>query len=110
MSEQKTYAIIKAGGGQVRVVEGETLRVARAEGSEPGVELVFPSVLLLARDGKVEIGRPFIEGARVVTTVLGHGRGKKIRIYTFKSKKGYQRTKGHRQDFTTVKVKSIVGG
>jgi large subunit ribosomal protein L21 len=109
MSEQKAYAIIKAGGGQVRVCEGETLRVARAAG-EPGVEVVFPSVLLLARDGNVSIGHPFVDGARVVTEIVGHGRGKKIRIYTFKSKKGYQRTKGHRQDFTTVKVKAIVGG
>ena len=107
MGDQAAYAVIKACGGQVRVAEGESLRLERLAG-EPGTEVVFPNVLLLARGGEVEIGSPCVPGAKVVAEIVKHGRGRKLRIYRFKHKKGYQRTLGHRQGFTLVRVKSIV--
>ena len=81
----------------------------RMEG-EPGAEIVFPNVLLLSSGGNVEIGKPFINGARVVGEIVKHMRAKKIRVFIFKRKKGYQRTIGHRQNQTVVRVKSIVTG
>jgi large subunit ribosomal protein L21 len=107
MDEQKLYAVIKACGGQVRVVEGETLRLEKLAG-EPGAEIVFPNVLLLSSDGKIEVGAPCVIGAKVVAEIVKHGRGKKLRVSRFKRKKGWQRTLGHRQSFTMIKVKSIV--
>ncbi len=102
-------AIIKACGSQVKVVEGETLRLEKLVG-EPGTEVIFPNVLLLARGDTVEVGNPHVSGARVVAEIVKHARGKKLRIYRFKRKKGYQRTLGHRQNYTFVKIKSIVAG
>ncbi|MEK7765766.1 MAG: 50S ribosomal protein L21, partial [bacterium] len=67
-------------------------------------------VLLLAADGKIEIGKPVVAGAKVTAEIVRHARGKKIRVYKYKKKKGYQRTVGHRSEFTFVKVKSIARG
>lgn len=107
MSEQAGYAIIQANGNQVKVAEGMTLRLEKLAG-EPGTEVVFPQVLLLAKDDMVAVGKPHVSGVKVVTEIVKHAKGKKIRIYRFKRKKGYQRTLGHRQQYTFVKVKSIV--
>jgi len=106
---QDTYAIIKASGTQWRVSEGDTLRLDRVSG-EPGAEIVFPNVMLLSNAGSVEIGKPFVSGARVVGEIVRHMRAKKIRVFQFKRKKGYQRTIGHRSNQTVVRIKSIVAG
>jgi large subunit ribosomal protein L21 len=103
------YAVISACGSQVKVTEGETLRLEKLAG-EPGAEVVFPKVLLLSVDGQVQVGAPYVAGARVVTEIVRHMKAKKIRIYRFKRKKGYQRTVGHRQNLTVVRVKSITKG
>lgn len=103
------YAVISACGSQVKVTEGGTLRLEKLEG-EPGSEVVFPKVLLLSDGGKVEVGSPYVAGARVVAQIVRHMKGTKIRIYRFKRKKGYQRTLGHRQNHTMVLVKSITRG
>jgi len=108
-TESTEYAVIKACGTQLRVAAGETHSMNKLEG-KPGAEIVFPEVLLLAKGGAIEIGKPFVAGAVVKATVLGHGRGKKLRIYRFKKKKGYQRTVGHRQDYTRVKITEIAKG
>ena len=102
------YAVIQAGGTQVRVSEGSTVNLEGEQGA-PGTEIVLGKVLMLASGGDVKVGRPFVDGASVVAEVVTHGRGKKIRISRFKRKKGYQRTMGYRSHFTTVRIKSIAG-
>jgi large subunit ribosomal protein L21 len=103
------YAVIKAGGSQVRVAPGETHVLEKTAG-EPGAEIVFPNVLLLAKGGAIEVGAPYVAGASVKAQVLGHGRGRKIRLYRFKKKKGRQRTLGHRQSFTRIRITEIAKG
>ena len=100
------YAVIKAGGSQVKVAPGEIHMIEKTAG-DAGAEIVFPNVLLLSKGGSVEVGRPLVAGAVVKATVLGHGRGKKLRVYRFKKKKGYQRTVGHRQSYTRIKITEI---
>lgn len=100
------YAIVETSGTQMRVTEGDAVRLARIEG-DPGAEVVLENVLLLSTDGEVEIGKPYVKGAKVIGKIERHGRGKKLRIYRFKRKKGYQRTLGHRQDYTCVKITSV---
>jgi len=108
-TEATDYAVIKACGAQVRVAAGETHTMNKLAG-KPGEEIVFADVLLLSKAGAVEIGKPTVAGAVVKAKVLAHGRGKKIRMYRFKKKKGYQRTVGHRQDFTRVQITEIAKG
>lgn len=108
-TEATDYAVIKACGTQLRVAAGETHSMNKLEG-KPGAEIVFADVLLLSKGGAVEVGRPLVAGAVVKATVLSHGRGKKLRIYRFKKKKGYQRTVGHRQDYTRIKITEIAKG
>jgi large subunit ribosomal protein L21 len=103
------YAIIAASGTQFRVAAGETHRVDLIA-SEPGAEVTFPNVLLLSHGGEVKVGRPYVAGVKVTGTVVRHARGKKIRIYRYKRKKGYQRTVGHRSEYTFVKITNIVQG
>ncbi len=103
------YAIVKTSGTQLRVSEGDAVRLDKLAG-EPGSEVVLGEVLLLSSEGAVEVGKPLVDGARVVGEIVTHGRGKKLRIYRYKRKKGYQRTVGHRQDFTLVRIKSVGRG
>jgi large subunit ribosomal protein L21 len=101
------YAIIKSGGRQVKVSPGAVVTLDRVE-AEPGTEVTTDQVLLVGRDGgEVIAGTPFVEGARVVATVLGESRGPKIRIFKKKRRKGFRRTKGHRSTYTQVQVKDI---
>jgi large subunit ribosomal protein L21 len=109
MTNASEYAIVKTSGSQFKAVAGETLRVDQVAG-EPGSEVTFPNVLLLASGEKVEVGKPFVAGAKVVGQIVRHGKGKKIRMYRFKKKKGYQRTVGHRSKYSYVKVTSISRG
>ncbi len=109
MTTDTEYAIIKASGSQFKAVAGATLRVDRLAG-EPGAEVTFPNVLLFASGEKVEVGKPFVAGAKVVGQIVRHGRGKKLRVYHYKKKKGYQRTVGHRSNYSWVKVTSVSRG
>jgi large subunit ribosomal protein L21 len=109
MTTATDYAIIKTSGSQFKAVAGETLRVDMLVG-ELGSEVTFSNVLLLATGEKVEVGKPYVAGAKVVGQIVRHGKGKKIRMYRFKKKKGYQRTVGHRSNYTYVKVTGISKG
>ncbi|HXH07915.1 MAG TPA: 50S ribosomal protein L21 [Vicinamibacterales bacterium] len=103
------YAIIRAGGRQVRVEPGTTIRVDRLAG-EPGQRVTIDDVLLLGRDGgEVVAGTPRVAGARVIGVIEGEVRGPKIRVYKKKRRKGYERTRGHRAIFTRVRIEEIVG-
>ena len=101
-------AVIKTGGKQYKIKEGDLVKVERLDG-EMNVEITFGHVLLLADDdgGNLSIGTPNIEGREVRGEIVEQGRGKKITVVKFKRKVRYRRKKGHRQAFTAVKIKKI---
>jgi len=101
------YAVIETGGKQYRVAPGEAVEVETLAG-EVGAEVEFDRVLAVVDGGAVKAG-PDAKGARVRGTILAHGRGGKTLVFKFKRKKQYKRTIGHRQNFTRVAVKEIVG-
>lgn len=100
------YAIIRSGGKQYRVAEGDLIRVERLRG-EVGEEIAFQEVLLVGSDGDVRIGSPLLADARVVGTITEQSKGRKIIVFKFKRRKMYRRKRGHRQLFTAVKIDRI---
>ena len=101
------YAIIETGGKQYRVAPGDKIRVESLAG-EVNSEVEFPRVLAVSKpDGELLSGQQ-AAGARVIGTITGNGRGKKILVFKFKRKKQYKRTIGHRQDFTQVRINDIL--
>ncbi|WP_018123776.1 50S ribosomal protein L21 [Desulfovibrio oxyclinae] len=100
------FAIIETGGKQYRVEEGLELNVDLMK-VEAGESLSIDKVLLVDNDGDTKVGAPYVEGAAVECEVLGHNRGKKVVVFHKLSKKDARNTKGHRQDFTQIKVKAI---
>jgi len=103
------YAIIRSGGKQYRVAEGEVVRLEKLE-VESGVEVEFKDVLLLKTDDKTYIGRPIVEGATVRATVQNNGKGDKVLVFKYKKKKQYRRTRGHRQQYSAVLIDKILVG
>ena len=99
------YAIIRSGGKQFRVEEGQQVRVPLLD-KEVGSTLEL-DVLLLGGEDESKVGTPMVDGARVAATVVDHGRDTKIIVFKKKRRKQYKRTKGHRQDYTTLKIDSI---
>ncbi|MGH9324727.1 MAG: 50S ribosomal protein L21 [Vicinamibacteria bacterium] len=102
------YAIIETGGKQQKAVPGETIKVEKLS-ANVGDTVRFDRVMLLNRDGAVSLGTPFVEGAAVTATVTSQDRGPKILVFKKKKRKGYRRTKGHRQSFTALRVEAIEG-
>lgn len=102
------YTIIKIGGKQYKVSEGDELLVEKIEGKK-GDSIVFDQVFLLVDDGKVNIGQPLVKGAKVGAKILEQTKGEKIRVVKFKAKSRYRRVKGHRQRLTKVKIERIYG-
>ena len=102
------YAVIKTGGKQYRVEQGDTLALERLDG-DTGAQVSFDEVLLLGSDDATQIGRPLIQGASVKATIVEQGRAKKVIIFKFRRRKNYVRRNGHRQELTAVKIDSIVG-
>lgn len=102
------YAVIKTGGKQYRVTEGQTLKVEKLE-VEEGASVEFDTVLMIADGGQVKVGTPYVEGARVSATVKSQGRGPKVRIIKFRRRKHYRKTQGHRQSYTEVRIGGISG-
>lgn len=100
------YAIIKTGGKQYRVEEGDTLFVEKIAGEE-GDELELTEVLAVGGDDGFTAGTPLVDGAVVKAKIIKHGRGKKIVVFKFKAKKGYRRKQGHRQPYTKLEIGSI---
>ena len=101
------YAIIATGGKQYRVSQGDVIYVEKLDAAQDAT--VSIDVLLVEQDGNVKIGKPTVEGAKVEGKVVAHGRGEKITVFKYKSKKNYRRKQGHRQPFTKVEITSIVG-
>lgn len=100
------YAIIRTGGKQYRVAEGQVVLVERL-GSDEG-EFVFDDVLLISDgDGGVTVGAPLVGGAQVKATILGELKAKKVLVFKMKKRKGYRRKRGHRQIHARVRIDSI---
>lgn len=100
------YAVIKAGGKQYRVRQGQTLKVEKIA-AEPGDSVDFDEVLMIADGDRVSLGAPYVEGGRVKATVEDHGRGNKIEIIKFRRRKNYRRKMGHRQHYTALRITEI---
>ncbi|CAH9019829.1 50S ribosomal protein L21 [Candidatus Nitrosacidococcus sp. I8] len=100
------YAVIKSGGKQYRVQEGDTLKIEKIDADE-GTQFILDQVLLIASDGSTQIGTPYIDNAKVDATVKSHGRGKKVKIIKFRRRKHSKKQMGHRQYFTELHIDSI---
>ncbi len=101
------YAVIKTGGKQYRVSEGDTLKVEKLDVAA-GETIEFDQVLMLGGE-EIKIGTPVVEGAKVAAEVVSHGRGKKVTIIKFRRRKHSRRQQGHRQWFTELKITGING-
>src|SRR5512133_3817381 len=102
------FAIIKTGGRQYRVAEGDTIDVDLVA-TEPGKQVVIADVLMHVDGDKVTHGAP-IDSAKVTAEVVEHRKDKKVVAYKFRRRKGYHRTVGHRRKLPRLKIKSISGG
>lgn len=100
------YAVIKTGGKQYRVSEGDTVKFEKLDADE-GAQVEFDSVLMVSDGENVKIGSPVIEGGKVTGTVKAQGRHKKIEIIKFKRRKHHDKRTGHRQYFTEVEITGI---
>ncbi len=100
------YAVIKTGGKQYKVSEGDTLKVEKIDAAA-GSDVELQDVLMLVDGEQVSVGAPFVAGASVTATVASHGRGKKIRIIKFRRRKHSRKQMGHRQDYTELTIKKI---
>ena len=101
------FAVIKTGGKQYIVVEGQKLKVEKLDAKE-GAKIVFDEVLLVVDGDKVEIGAPLVNGAKVEAEFLGQGREKKKIVFKYHAKARYRKKKGHRQHFTEIEIIKII--
>ncbi len=112
------FAVIKTGGKQYIVSPGDKIKVEKLDpigkpsasngaSKKENSEVIFDEVLLLEKNNKLEIGTPFISGAKVTAKVLSHGKRDKIIVFKYKSKKRYSRKIGHRQPYTEVEITGI---
>ncbi len=100
------YAIIKTGGKQYKVAEGNEIIIEKLD-AEEGSSVTFEEVLAVGEGDEIKFGRPFVAGAKVTASVVKNGKGPKIRIFKYKHKTNYRRRQGHRQPFTKVKIEKI---
>ncbi len=106
-SEERVYAIVQTGGRQFRMEPDKTLKIPKVE-TAVGETLELDSVLLIHGDSGVSVGKPQLEGAKVVAEVVDQGRDPKILVFHKKRRKRYQKKRGHRQPFTEIRVKEIL--
>ena len=100
------YAVIETGGKQYQVNEGDVVFIEKLDASADET-VTFDKVMLVGKDGDVNVGAPYVDGATVSAKVLKNGKAKKITVFTYKPKKGEKRKMGHRQPYTQVKIESI---
>jgi large subunit ribosomal protein L21 len=98
-------AVIRSGGKQYRVAQGDTITVERLVG-DPGTKVEFTEVLLVSGESP-KVGKPLVAGAKVAGEILAQGRGEKITTFKYKRRKKYRRKMGHRQELTQVKITGI---
>ena len=101
------YAVVRSGGRQYRASVGDTVLVERL-GAPVGQQLEMDQVLLIADGEQVTVGRPVVEGAKVLATVVAQEKGPKLRVYKYRPKQRYRRRAGHRQHYTRLRVDQIV--
>src|SRR5687767_14538553 len=101
------YAVIKSGGKQYRVEAGKQVRVETLP-ADVGAAVAFDQVLLVGTGDSVKVGAPLVSGAKVNATLLAHGRGEKVKIFKLRRRKHYQKSQGHRQNYTEVRIDDIV--
>lgn len=100
------YAVIKTGGKQYKVAPGDMLKIEKLE-AKKGDTIELNDVFMVADGDKVSVGKPTVANAKVTAEVLGDVRGEKILIFKHRRRKAFRKTNGHRQDYTTIKVKEI---
>ncbi|MBQ3940099.1 MAG: 50S ribosomal protein L21 [Oscillospiraceae bacterium] len=100
------YAVILTGGKQLKVEEGSIVRIEKLA-AEAGDTVTFDQVAAVGDDAGLTVGAPLVQGASVTAKVLTNGKGKKIRVFTYKPKCGQKKARGHRQPFTQVRIESI---
>jgi large subunit ribosomal protein L21 len=103
------YAVIRTGGKQYRVAEGDTLKVEKIAADE-GASVELDQVLMVADGDEVKVGTPILEGGKVTATVKAHGRAKKVKIIKFRRRKHQLKRQGHRQWFTELTITGISAG
>lgn len=101
------YAIVEISGEQVKVTPGEEIFVPFISEKTEGENLTFDNVLLISDEKEPIIGKPHIEGASVVATVVGHAKGEKIKVFKKIRRTGYHKTQGHRQNYTKIRIDEI---
>jgi large subunit ribosomal protein L21 len=102
----RMYAIVETGGKQYKVAPGDTLYVEKLEAAV-GDSVALDKVFFVSGDGQTKVGAPTVAGAKVTAKVLEHGRGKKIIVFKYKSKKNYHKKQGHRQPFSKIQIENI---
>ena len=100
------YAVIKTGGKQYRITQGETLKIETVEG-DVGSAIVLDKVLMIGNGDSISVGKPLLAGATVTATIVSNGRGEKIRIFKMRRRKHYQKHQGHRQNYTEIRIDGI---
>lgn len=100
-------ATIKTSGRQFTVQAGDVLFVNQFPGTQAGDSITISEVLLVGEGADAKVGTPLVEGASVTAKILENKRGKKVRVFKKKRRKGYARTKGHRQELSVIKIESI---
>ena len=100
------YAVIKTGGKQYKLAQGDVCRIEKLD-AEEGASVELDKVLMIADGDSINIGAPFIEGGKVTAVVKAHGRAKKVEIMKFRRRKHHQKRTGHRQYFTEIEVTGI---
>lgn len=100
------HAVIKTGGKQYRVAEGDLLKVEKLDG-EIGSTIEFPEVLAVGEGESIKVGSPTVAGAKVKAEIVEHGKSKKVIIFKKKRRKGFAKKQGHRQLFTSIKIQEI---
>lgn len=103
------YAIIEDSGTQIKVSQGDVIRVDTRELAEDAASLTFDRVLMVGGEGEPRIGAPVLQGVKVTADILNDDVSDKVDIYKFKRRKNYRRHKGHRQHFIQVKITGIEG-
>ena len=100
------YAVIKTGGKQYRVAQGDEVKFEKLPG-EVGDTVMFDQVLLASDGEKVQLGQPYIEDSKVVGSIIRQGKNRKIVVFKYKRRKGFRKKVGHRQQFTLVRIEDI---
>lgn len=102
------YAVIKDRGKQYKVEPGESIQIDLKENVKKGDTLEFEDVLMVSKEGKTYIGKPTLENAKVISEVQSHLKGKKLVVMKFRRRKDSRTKRGHRQKYTSIKIKEII--